>query len=204
MTNFIFISLTCAIIAAILMSSIRLILKLDETDKYIKISFLIVALEIDLVEYAIQIVLLNRFKFDASSIYKKMPKYSTEKKSKKEKKKFSFKNIDLGYLKHLKYLISKIKIDRLMINIEGSILDPFNTGRIYGLYWALKGMFSQFMSHINFNPSFSTDKIKIDGYGNISIKLFYIIALVLKLMADIISKKRKQKATSNRRGVNYA
>ncbi|MFH2036147.1 MAG: DUF2953 domain-containing protein, partial [Candidatus Zixiibacteriota bacterium] len=190
-----------AILIVILLSSIRIRFKFDENEKYLNISFMMIGFGIDFTTMTTRLLVFNKFGLKVSPIIINPPKRIMQKSI---KKRFKLSDFDFGYLKHLKFFIGKIEIENLLINIHGGILDPFNTGRIYGYYWAIKGFFPKLMSHINFSPSFLTTKTKVDGYGAIGIKLYYIVVLFIKLMADIISKKKKQKVVINKQGVNYA
>jgi len=49
------------------------------------------------------------------------------------------------------------------LTITGGFGDPFETGKVFGYYAILQGIFPSFMSHITFNPDFSK-KLKRAGY----------------------------------------
>ena len=70
-------------------------------------------------------------------------------------------------------------------------------------YWAAKGMFRRLMSHINFYPDFKVDSLEIKGKGVVSLRVIYILVLVIRLLTIFIKWKIMNKDNAKKKGLAY-
>ena len=90
------------------------------------------------------------------------------------------------------------------MQIKGGPGDPFQTGKLYALYWALRGVFPSIMSHIKYSPHFTAATLDYKGKGNIKLKMLYIVWTGLRLLYDRLQYKTKELLTTPKRGTSYA
>jgi hypothetical protein len=211
--------ITIYIIAAILFAvsyfvfaSIRLRMIFNEKSKTASITYTLARFKVNLVNrtgvvYFLGIPLKRVDFADAISfgkvkkVFKKREKkQKAPHKTKKVGAKFTFKIEDL---EHIRYVLTKIRLTYLDINIAGSFTDPYNTGIAYAWYSALSGIMPSFMSHIRFNPDFSADSLVVRGKGIISLRIIYILALGMKFLKVYLGEKFKSRFIVNKKGAVY-
>jgi len=211
MFKIIFIFILLAVIYFIF-SSIKLRLKFNEAIKFIDLSSTLLRFRLLFKNKTGQIYIFGICvkTFDLLDIFtEKKPKEVAKEKPTKEKKKKPFwakspnLNQILYYLKKLSYPIRKIKIKYLNIDISDGFSDPYHTGQLYALYSTLAGIFPKLMSHINFNPDFSADSIKISGEGLVKLRICHILLPVLQILADKIFGMVRTPFMRLKKGTSY-
>jgi hypothetical protein len=204
------------IIGYLLYTSIIIRLKYKDTEKSVSLSYAIVAVKIDLTQLRGRLFLLHVpvYRFDLRKT-KKKKKAKAEAKTKakadkerpdkkpKRKKKFGLSDLKLEYLIMAKELMSGIRIRQLQINISGGYREPFYTGKMFAYYCAARGIYPKLMSHINFSPNFSSDKLKLEGKGLVSLRMFYIFKFVFGVLADKVKEKLNNLFVIRRKGASY-
>ncbi len=206
---FIFIILAVLFLA---FSSIKLRLKFNESIKFIELSYTLIKFRLLFNDLTGRIYFggIRIRKFNLLDIFTdKKPKEAIKAKGPREKKKKSVwaKSPNLRqilyYLKKLSYPIRKIKIKYLNIDISDGFSDPFYTGQLYAVYCTAKGIFPKLMSHINFRPDFSADRIKISGEGLVKLRICHILLPILQILADKILGMVRIPFLRIRKGTGY-
>jgi hypothetical protein len=119
---------------------------------------------------------------------------------KKSRLQFRFK---FDYLYKIHKLIKKFQIKHLMLIINGGFSDPYETGKNYGYYWALKGAFPGLMSNIDYRPDFSSEELHFDGSGDIKIRMIHLILFAIKMLVEILKGGSGRESVPRRKGVIY-
>lgn len=199
------------IIGYLLYSSIIIRLKYKDTEKSVSASYSIVAVTIDLAQLRgwLSLLYVPVYRFDlrkkkkkAAKAAKKAIKEKSDKKA-KSKKRFGLSDLKLEYLIMAKELMSGIRIRQLQINISGGYREPFYTGKMFAYYCAARGIYPKLMSHIDFSPNFSSDKLKLEGKGLVSLRMFYIFRFVFGLLADKVKEKLNNLFVIRKKGASY-
>ncbi|MCP4703018.1 MAG: DUF2953 domain-containing protein, partial [candidate division Zixibacteria bacterium] len=195
-------------------SSIKLRLKFDDTIRFIDLSYTFFKIRLLFNDKTGRIYLAgikvktfnlwDILKTDRSPKSEKARDDTIEKKKRKfdwsgclELKKMRY------YLKKLSYPIGKIKIKYLNIEISDGFSDPYHTGQLYATYSTIIGIFPKLMSHINFNPDFSADKLKISGEGLVKLRLCHILLPILQILADKIFGMVRNPFLRLKKGTSY-
>jgi len=194
------------------LSSIILRLKFDDSIKCIDLSYTIIRFRLLFSDMTgrIYIAGITIKTFDLLDIFvSEKPKKVAEKRAEPKKKKKSFwakspnfKQI-LYYLKKASYPIRKINIKYLNINISDGFTDPYHTGQLYAVYSTVAGIFPKLMSHINFKPDFSADRIKIRGEGLVKLRIYHILLPILQILADKIFGMVRNPFLILKKGTSY-
>ena len=205
------------LLGLLIVSSIKLRLKLDETEKTVRVWYTLLRVEIDLSGQQGKLMLagikLRRFPLDSTKTGKAEKPASLPKKPKKKKAKLTAKKrrsiFDLlSYLK-FKYfrkagsLLRHIKFHDLMLRISGGFLEPFYTGKMFAYYCALKGACPSVMAPISFQPDFSSGSLRFAGKGLAHIRMYYILEFVCFILADLVKEKIKKMFTNRKKGVEH-
>jgi len=208
MTIAIIIICAAAILGYLLITSIVLRFRYLENDKSASLSYACATVMFDIVQKQGRLFLFRIpvYKFKANKEKEKKTdeiiKKKLEKKPKR-KRRFNLSDLKLEYLRMAKALIGGIRIRELLINISGGYKEPFYTGKMFAYYCAAKGMYPNLMSHLNFSPGFSSEKLNIEGKGLVSIKIFYILRFVCGLLADKVKEKANNFFVIRRKGASY-
>jgi len=192
----------------LLAASIKVRFNFDESEKALRVSYTLMSLMLDFREKKGKVAFagLPLKKLDLKSRKKAAP--PTEKKlrkGKKAKKKRSFglSFLKMKYLRMVKPLLSGIRIRKLMVKISGGFMEPFNTGKMYGYYWAARGICPKLMSHVVFRPDFSSEHLAFEGKGLVSLRMFYIFRFVFAILADMTKEKIAGLFVIRKRGECY-
>ncbi|MCP4703021.1 MAG: DUF2953 domain-containing protein, partial [candidate division Zixibacteria bacterium] len=195
-------------------SSIKLRLKFDDTIRFIDLSYTLFRIRLLFNDKTgqIYIVGLKVKSFDLWDILKTdmspKPKKTREDTIEKKKREFDWSGyLELKkmryYLKKLFYPIRKINFKYLNIEISDGFSDPYYTGQLYAVYSTVMGIFPKLMSHINFNPDFSADNIKIFGEGLVKLRLCHILLPILQILADKIFGMVRDPFLRLKKGTSY-
>lgn len=192
----------------LLISSITLRFHLDKTTRWLTVSYSLFAVRLNPADKTGRLYLasigIKRFSLEGEK--EKKPKKKAKEKPDKAKKKKRFKISDFKwkYVKMARWLVAHIKIKELDLHIKGGPGDPFQTGRLYALYWALRGAFPSIMAHIKYSPHFTAATLDYKGKGHIKLKMLYIVWTGLRLLCDRLQYKTKEFLTAPKRGTSYA
>lgn len=211
--SLIIISVILALILYFCLSSIKLRFRYDDRARDLRVSYAFIKGRADFVDMAAKIYLagikVKSFAFAdmISSKPKKKPEEVKKAKKKKGKRGFAFPKIGfdeaLYYLKKGRYLLLKIRINYLNIDISDGFADPYYTGQLFAVYSVLMGVCPRLASHINFRPDFSADSIKVRGKGLVSIRMFYILKVVFIILTNKILEYLKIKPLKYKKGAIY-
>ena len=215
MEFYIIIGIILSVFAWLVLSSVKLRLLYDEPIRRIDISYTVIKFRIDLKDFygKLYLIGIRIHKFNLRELGKKEKKATKETKpkiKKKEKKAFwksvagfdrslvSYKNLGI-----LRNFIGKIRISYLNVEIKGGFNDPYRTGQAVASYWAAMGMFRRLMSHINFYPDFEADSLEIKGKGVVSLRVIYILVLVIRILTIFVKWKIMNKDNVKKKGLAY-
>ena len=208
MILYILIFILTAIIVA-LAGSIRLKFHLNSQEQVVSVSYFFILFSAD-IKNKTGVIRLMRIPIKRISLLtsdlpiKVKKKVSTDAKPKEAKGpgfKFRFK---FDYWRRFYSLIKKIRIKRLILNISGGFSDPYETGVNYGYYWALKGILPKIMSHIDYQPDFSSSELQFDGFGDIRIRMIHLIIFGLRMLIEILKNGYGRKPVPQKKGIIYA
>ena len=207
------ISVILALILYLCLSSLKLRFRIDDRVKDLKVSYILAGVRIDFKDMAAKIYLAGiRVKsFAFADMIASKPEEKAEKAKevgkKKEKKGFAFTRIGfdevLYYLKKGRYLMTKIRIRYLNIDISDGFADPYYTGQLFAVYSVLMGVCPRLASHISFRPDFSADSIKVRGKGLVAIRMLYILRVVLQILTGKVIEYLKIKQIKAKKGASY-
>jgi len=185
MTLIIIIAALIIVAALLLAASVRIRAVFDESEKVIRASYTLAGFVYDIPSKRVAVTLagIRLFTFPISN---KIAQVVLEKGA---KEKPSFSDLKLEYLKKAKNLVGGTKIRELVIKISGGFTEPFYTGKMYGYYWAAKGMYPNLMSHVDFKPDFSSGSLIFEGKGLVTLRMFYIFRFVCSLLNDKLKQK---------------
>ena len=193
----------------LLAASIRIRGVFDQSEKTVHASYMFVGSLFSFPEKRVFISIagISLFSFPINSKKKKESESEIEKKAEKErppkkKKRFRFSDLNIGHLKMAKELIGGTKIRELAIKIRGGFTEPFYTGKMYGYYWAAKGMYPKLMSHIDFKPDFSSGTLIFEGKGLVTLRMFYIFRFVCCLLYDKLKQNFLKKSSIEKKGID--
>jgi len=201
MTTIIIISSLALIFSLILLAKISGSFIANKDKKRVTGSFMLFSIVLDFVQKSGQIKFW-RLTFIRFALGRKKP-FPVKIVEDTAVKKFKISNLNLDLLRKAKRLIGYIKINKLIVKIHGGFTEPFYTGKIYGYYWAMKGMFPKLMSHVDFRPDFSSGKLTFDSRGKLSIRLVYIIWILIQLGFESIAKRTKSIISIKERRTGY-
>lgn len=191
--------LVLAGIALVTFVGIRL--RFSESEKTVAVSYILLGLMMDFStdkgRLSVAGIPLFRFSLKRSKKKKRVEKQkksekAAEKPEKKPKGKKKKKRFRLSDLKMARNLIKGIKIRELAVKIRGGLAEPFYTGKMYGYYWAAKGMYPNLMSHVDFRPDFSAGTLTYDGRGLVYLRMFYIFSFVCRILFDRLKQTAKK------------
>jgi len=194
------------------LSSIVLKLRFGESIKYIDLSYTLFRLHLLPGDMTGQVYIagigLKKFNLLELILPGKHKKKIKEDIPIKKKRKFAgVKSLGFGqilcYLEKLYHPIRKIKIKYLNIDISDGFSDPYHTGQLYAIYTTASGIFPKLMSHVNFRPDFSADRIKINGEGLVKLRIYHILLPVLQILTDKILSTVKNPFLRLRKGTSY-
>lgn len=199
MTLFIIIAALIILFVLLMAASIRIRARFDESEKMVAASYTFLKTAFDISEKRIYVSAagIRLFSFPIKSDEKKEKKAvvpDMAEKEKPKKKRFSFSDLNMKYLRMAKALIGGTKIRELAIKIRGGFTEPFYTGKMYGYYWAAKGMYPKLMSHVDFKPDFSSGSLIFEGKGLVTLRMFYILKFVCSLLFDRLKNKIGKKS----------
>ncbi len=197
------------IVIIILISAIRFRFRYDDSEKSIGVSYLIARVGIDFKEKKGAIVILGipvyRFPLDRiTGVGREKKEPAAEAKPAKPKKRLKFPKFQWSDLRYLIRLFRGLKIKYLELSATGGFGDPYETGKMFGYYAMLQGIFPSIMSHIRFNPDFSKAGLHLKGRGLIYIRVYHLVIFALRVL---IIKRRSnlgEKRLLKRKGVSYA
>ncbi|MEW5923648.1 MAG: DUF2953 domain-containing protein [Candidatus Zixiibacteriota bacterium] len=197
MTLIIIIAVLLILVVLLLAASIRIRAKFDESEKMVAASYTFLRSLYDVSSKRVYISVfgITLFSFPIKSDEKEKAAIPEDiEKKKPKKKRFDFSDINVKYLKMAKALIGGTKIKELAIKIRGGFTEPFYTGKMYGYYWAVKGMYPNLMSHVDFKPDFSSGSLIFEGKGLVTLRMFYILRFVCSLLFDRLKHKIGKKS----------
>lgn len=215
MDIYIIIGIVAAFLSWLVMSSVRLRVLFDEPTRRIELSYTVIRFRVDLKDLYGKIYLfgIRLFKFNLRELRKKRKKVSKTAKPKiKEKEEktrrkgitgFDWSLINASNLGILRRFVGKIRINYLHIEIRGGFDDPYRTGQAVASYWAFKGMFRRIMSHVHFYPDFDAERLEFKGKSVVSIRAFYILVLIIRLLMVFIKLKMTNKDSSKKKELAY-
>ncbi|PKK84224.1 MAG: hypothetical protein CVT49_04455 [candidate division Zixibacteria bacterium HGW-Zixibacteria-1] len=192
MTLLVIIAALIILFCLVLAASIRIRAKFDDSEKTVAAAYIFLKSTYDISSKTVMVSAfgIRLFSFPIKSEKKKKePAPEVEEKKKKKRKRFSFSDIDIKYLKMAKALIGGTKIKELAIKIRGGFTEPFYTGKMYGYYWAAKGMYPKLMSHVDFKPDFSSGTLIFEGKGLVTLRMYYIFRFVCSFLYDRLKHK---------------
>lgn len=197
------------IIIVLLISSIRFRVRFDETKKSVGVSYMFVRVAADIEKkrgtlYLFAIPVYHfplRWKRDTID---KKRKPDADAKLVKPKKGLLPQGFQLGYLKLVGRLLGRLRTKYLMLTITGGFGDPFETGKMFGYYAILQGIFPSFMSHIKFNPDFSKAGLQFKGRGLIYIRVYHLVIFVVRFLIMRRKSRLGEKNLLKKKGVSYA
>ena len=203
MTLYIIIAVLVVLVCLLMAASIRIRGVFDQSEKTVRASYIFVGSRFSIPEKRVFISLggINLFDFPIKSKEKKEKK--EKKEGEKDKKRFRFSDLNIEYLKMAKELIGGTKIRELAIKIRGGFTEPFYTGKMYGYYWAAKGMYPKLMSHVDFKPDFSSGTLIFEGKGLVTLRMFYIFRFVCCLLYDKLKRKFTKKSSREKKGIDH-
>lgn len=195
-----------ALVAVMLASSLRLKLEFSDNAKFAALAFLFGTVSFDLPKRHLEIrmagIRVKRIKTGKKAKVVKVEKGAIE-KPKAKKRRFKIPKLKFIYARWALELLKKIRIRYLDLNIAGGFEDPYYTGNATAIYWAAKGIAPGLMSHITFSPEFSSGHLKFDGKGLITLKMYYIVKLILRLLTDMVETKIRRFFILRTKGVSY-
>ena len=194
------------LIAIFLASSIRLRFEFNEKTKYASIAYLFLTAFFDIAKQQLSIRLLGitikKLGFDKegrpATAKQKFPQ-----KPETRKKWFSWPDLKWVFARWLWQLIRKIRIRHLKLDFAGGFEDPYYTGHATAIYWTARGIAPKIMSHVAFSPDFDANKMTYSGKGLITLRMFYIIKLVVRLLTDMLKTKIRSLSILRTKGVSY-
>ena len=204
----ILIALVLIVIIA-LISSIRFRFRFDETKKSIGVSYIFVRLEAEFGKKIGSVYLLGmpvyHFPLELKrGIDRKKKEPAGKVKLEKPKRSFLPRGFQLGDLKLVGRLLGRLRTRYLALTITGGFGYPFETGKVFGYYAILQGIFPSFMSHITFNPDFSKAGLQFKGRGLIYVRVYHLVAFAVRYLIAKRKSKLGEKHLMNKKGVSYA
>jgi hypothetical protein len=203
------IAAAAAILAALISASIKIRVRLVESQKTIAVKYTLFQMNLDLQKKTghVRIAGIEVFRFELAFERKLKEKAKKPRKELppvgKERKKFYLTDLKVEYLIRAKSLVGNIRIKELMIKLTGGWLEPFYTGKMFAYYCAAKGMYPSLMSHVEFRPDFSSEKMKIEGKGLVCLRMYHILRLIFGLLADKLKEKSHELFKIRRRVTIY-
>ncbi len=195
-----------ALVAIVLTSPLRLKFEFSDDAEFAALAFLFGTVSFDLPKRHLEIRLagfrIKKIKTGKKAKAAKAKKVSIE-KPKARKRRFKIPKLKFVYARWALQLLRKIHIRYLNLNIAGGFEDPYHTGNAAAIYWTAKGISPRFMSHITFSPEFSSNCLTFNGKGLITIKMYYIVRLILRLLTDIVGTKIRRFFILRTKGVSY-
>lgn len=194
------------ITAILLASSIRLRFEFNGKIKYTSIAYLFLTALFDISKRQFSLKLLGISIKNVELDKSEKPKAEKEKpasKPKARKKLFSWRDLKWVYAQWLLKLIRKIRIRHLNFDIMGGFEDPYYTGQMTAIYWAARGVAPGIMSHVTFAPDFGANRMVYKGKGLITLRMYYILKLVIRLLTDRLKTKIRSVSILRTKGVSY-
>lgn len=191
-TIFIILVLVTAIFLA---SSVRLRFRFDDEGRYMAAGLLFAGVFYDISKRQLSFKLAG-LPIKGSGLSKTVG--YTARKSGFVRPKFKW-----DYAKWLLQLVRRIKIQYLEFDITGGFEDPYYTGQMTAIYWSAKGIAPRIMSHVTFAPDFGANRLAFKGKGLITLRMCYIIILIIRLLADSIKTKIRNLSIMRTKGVSY-
>ncbi len=195
-----------ATVAIVLASSLRLKFEFSDNAKFAALAFLFGTVSFDLPTRHLEIRLagirIKKIKTGKKAKAVKAAKVAVE-KPKTKKRRFKIPKLKFIYARWALQLLRKIRVRHLALNIAGGFEDPYHTGNVTAIYWSAKGIAPGLMSHIAFSPEFSSNRLTFDGKGLINLKMYYIVRLILRLLADMVKTKIRRFFILRTKGVSY-
>jgi hypothetical protein len=192
------------LVAILLASSLRLRFKFNDEVRFVAAGYLFAAVFFDISNW--------RLTFRLAGIpLKRLPVGKTTraasemavKKRGVAKRWFRRPQLKWDYAKWILQLLGKVRVRYLKLDISGGFEDPYHTGNATAVYWTAKGMAPKIMSHVNFSPDFGANRMNYKGNGLITLRMYYIIKLVVRLLADLIKTKISSLSILRKKGVSY-
>jgi len=192
-----------------LISAVKLRFRYDDSVQFVRASYLILGAGADFISKRGVVYLFGipiyRIPFErVTGIAKKKSEPKKEEKPAKKAKGFSLKGFHWRDLRIIGKLLGGIRTKNLKVVVTGGLWDPYETGKAYGYYAILQGIFPTIMSHIKFNPDFTNASLQIRGRGLIYIRTYHLVIFAVRLYLKLRSVKLGQKRLLNKKGVSYA
>ncbi len=191
----IIIIILAVIITVLVISAIRIRFTYEESEKTVRVSYTLAGIVLDLAAKRGRFLLAGlpvvRFPLKPKAPTKVL-RTIVEPKGMKKDEEFSWKDIRLDYLKRFKSLIGSFRIPELIIKIRGGFKEPFHTGKMYGYYWAMRGIYPNLMSHVDFKPDFSAGSLQVSGKGLVYLRMYDILYFVFTILNGLIRSKTKR------------
>lgn len=212
MTVLIIFAILTGIALYLVLSAIKLRLRFNDSEWTIIFSYTLFSLrlQINKMEGRIHIagIGIKKFKLSGEGVAsqtKKIADKARKEEGKKGSEKFSFSDIIsiFNYMKKLRYTIGHIRVKHLKIDLWDGFSNPYNTGRLYALFTAAKGIFPHLLKYVTFKPDFSADSLKIRGEGLVLLKMLYILIPVLQMLTDKIKESTIAPSTRLKKGTSY-
>jgi len=206
----IILSIILLIIAVALAGAIRFKFRFDKNQKTISISYLMLRflIDFDTMTGQVTIAAIQVKRIELKNLLrktaKKPPQTTTPPPAKKAEKMPRWLKLGWSDIKRFFSLLGKIRTKDLVFTISGGISDPYQTGKYFGYYMALCGVFPRLMSHIAFRPDFVAESLKFEGKGIIYIRVYQILIFAIKMMFEKLKKLINLKYITRKKGASYA
>jgi hypothetical protein len=194
MVVFIILAVSAILIGYLAVASVKARLVLSEREKTITAAYAVLSFQADIMGRFGRVLIagipIHKFKIEGGKIEKAVMKAVTEKLAKEKRLRLS--DLKIEHLRAAGRFIGHVRIKELLIKISGGLIEPFYTGKMFAYYCAARGIYPILMSHVHFRPDFSSEKLKFEGKGLASIRMFYIFKVGLGLLADRVKDKSKE------------
>ncbi len=194
------------LIAILLASSLRLRFKFNDEVRFIAAGYIIVAVFFDITNWRLTFRLAGipvKQLAVGKTAKNKAPSEKPVKKREVRKRWFQRPQLKWDYAKWIRQLLGKVRVRHLKLDISGGFEDPYHTGNATAIYWTAKGMAPNIMSHVDFSPDFGANRMNYRGNGLITLRMYYIIKLVVRLLADLTKTKISSFSILRKKGVSY-
>ncbi|MCX6829569.1 MAG: hypothetical protein NT002_09855 [candidate division Zixibacteria bacterium] len=206
----IILSVILLIIAVALVGAVRFKFRFDKKQKTISISYLLFGFLIDFDtmtgQFSVAAIRVKRIELKSllQKTAKETPGTATLPPAKKAEKMPRWLKLGWSDIKRFFRLLGKIRTKDLVFTISGGISDPYQTGKYFGYYMALCGVFPRLMSHISFQPDFAAESLKFEGKGIIYIRVYQILIFAIKMIFEKLKKLINLKYVTRKKGASYA
>lgn len=194
------------LIAILLASSLRLRFKFNDEVRFIAAGYIFVAVFFDISNWRLTFRLAGipvKQLAVGKTAKAKAPSEKPVNNREVRKRWFQRPQLKWDYAKWILQLLGKVRVRYLKLDISGGFEDPYHTGNATAVYWTAKGIAPKIMSHVDFSPDFGANRMNYKGNGLITVRMYYIIKLVVRLLADLTKTKIGSFSILRKKGVSY-